>query len=124
MSGMEIVLTAVCGLLGGCNVLQLLFLRQTRRKYAAEADKAGISAKTDDFAVLRDTTVFHQEQLRQKEERFAEQTELVRNLNRERIEDSGRMLELTKKYGELELREQKFHCEVRGCANRKPPNGY
>ncbi len=76
-------------------------------------------AKADgsEFSVIRDTMIFLQEQLRDKEKRFAEQTELVRKLN---IEN----LELTRKIAMLEAERAMKLCERRNCPTREPQSGY
>ena len=55
--------------------------------------------------------------MKQKEERFAEQTQIVRNLN-------GEVIDLTKKNGGLELDLQKYRCIRAKCQQREPQNGY
>ncbi len=47
MTLLDTILTIAAGLFGGLNVLQLVFLRQTREKYAAEAASASTDAKKD-----------------------------------------------------------------------------
>ena len=78
----EVILTAasILGTLGGWEMIKYLINRKTNtRKAEAEADSS-------EFTVLRDTVVFLQEQLQKKEERFAEQTDLVRKLTSENLE--------------------------------------
>ena len=84
--------------------------KEYRRKVDAEADAA-------ELGVLKDTTEFLQVQLRDKEERFAQQTEIVRHQNAE-------ILELTKAKGQVELELQKYRCVVAKCPKREPQNGY
>ena len=66
---------------------------------------------------MKEQIEFMQEQMKQKEERFAEQTTLVRSLNNE-------LLEITKKLGSTELELQKFRCIRAKCLEREPQNGY
>ena len=72
---------------------------------------------TVEFTVLRQTVEFLQAQLQEKEQRFAQQTELVRNLNAE-------VLELTKAKGKIELELQTYRCIRKKCGEREPQNGY
>ena len=109
----EIVLTvaSVLGTLGGWEMIKYLLNRKTNtRKAEAEADSS-------EFTVLRDTVVFLQEQLQKKEERFAEQTDLVRKLTSEN-------LELTRENAMLKAERSLKLCERRNCMNREPQSGY
>ena len=109
----EIVLTvaSVLGTLGGWEMIKYLLNRKTNnRKAEAEADSS-------EFTVLRDTVVFLQEQLQKKEERFAEQTNLVRKLTNEN-------LELTRENSMLKTERGLKLCERRNCINREPQSGY
>lgn len=97
--------------LGGWEALRYLLNRKTNhRKEEAEADNV-------EFNVLRETTDFLQSQLKAKEERFAEQTDLVRKQNLE-------ILGLIKEKAKLEMDLQKYKCVIKGCAKRDPQNGY
>jgi flagellar motility protein MotE (MotC chaperone) len=97
--------------LGGWEAVKYLINRKTNgRKAEAEADSV-------EFSVLKDTTEFLQNQLKDKEQRFAEQTERVRSLNQE-------VLDLTKEKGQLELDLQRYKCVRKLCSNREPQNGY
>ena len=44
MTPLEIILTAVSSILGGCNIFQLVNLRSEKRKHSAEADQAQINS--------------------------------------------------------------------------------
>lgn len=97
--------------LGGWEFVKYLINRKSNKRISeAEADSA-------EFHVLKEHIEFLQEQNKQKEERFADQTQLVRNLNNE-------VLELTKKNGSLELDLQKYRCIRPKCQQREPQNGY
>lgn len=109
----EVILTAasILGTLGGWEMIKYLLNRKTNtRKAEAEADSS-------EFTVLRDTVVFLQEQLQKKEERFAEQTDLVRKLTAEN-------LELTRENAMLKAERSLKLCERRNCINREPQSGY
>ena len=110
MEMIEIIASMITAL-GGWEALRYLLNRTTNhRKEEAEADNV-------EFTVLRETTDFLQSQLKAKEERFAEQTDLVRKQNLE-------ILDLTKKKAELEMELQKYKCVIPGCAKRDPQNRY
>ena len=97
--------------LGGWEMIKYFINRKSNSRIAeAEAD-------TVEFTVLRQTVEFLQAQLQEKEQRFAQQTELVRNLNAE-------VLELTKAKGKIELELQTYRCIRKKCGEREPQNGY
>lgn len=97
--------------LGGFEFVKWLATRKSRMRIAdAQADR-------EDFQVLKDATVFLQEQLKEKEVRFADQTEIVRKQN-------SKINELTIQVGKLELENQRYRCVVEHCPKREPQNGY
>ncbi len=97
--------------LGGWESIKYIINRKTNKRVEeAKAD-------TSEFSVLRDTVVFLQEQLQKKEQRFAEQTDLVRKLNAEN-------LELTRDSAMLRAERELKLCERRNCARREPQSGY
>lgn len=105
------IVTTILGAIGGFEFVKWLFTRRYgKRKEEAEADGS-------EFAVLKETTIFLQEQLRLKEERFAEQTQMVRNL-------TAKELELTRRIATLEAERGLKRCEVRKCNDREPQSGY
>lgn len=103
--------SAAFAAVGGVEATKFIIGRKEyRRKVDAEADAA-------ELGVLKDTTEFLQAQLREKEERFAEQTKVVRDLN-------AQVLELTREKAQVELELQRFRCIRPRCAQREPQNGY
>ena len=86
-------------------------------KAKAEADKAEAEANSADFSVLRETVEFLQQQLKEKEERFANQTDRLR-----KVQDDYFTLLQEKAKTDLEL--QRFRCVRPKCAQREPQNGY
>ena len=111
--GMNVIetLVAILTSLGGWELVKYLINRKSNARISeAEADSA-------EFHVMKEQIEFMQEQMKQKEERFAEQTTLVRNLNNE-------LLEITKKLGSTELELQKYRCIRPKCLEREPQNGY
>lgn len=110
MQVIEIVVSVITAL-GGWEMIKYVMNRKTNhRKEEAEADNV-------EFNVLREAMDFLQTQLKEKEQRFAEQTDIVRKQNLE-------ILEITKQKAQLELDLQRFKCVVKGCSNRDPQNGY
>ena len=97
--------------LGGWETVKYFINRKSNSRIAeAKADGS-------EFTVLRDTVVFLQEQLQKKEERFAEQTDVVRRLTAEN-------LELTRENAMLKAERALKLCERRNCGNREPQSGY
>lgn len=111
------ILTAVGSLLGWEGVKWLMTRKSKTRIAVAEADTAEVKAEVDEFHHLRDMVEWLQQRLYEKEERFAEQTKLVRSLQRE-------LLESEKKVAMLETERSMKLCQVRGCQKREPQSGY
>lgn len=110
MQIVEIIVSVITAL-GGWEAVKYCLNRKTnRRKEEAEADNV-------EFSVLREAMDFLQTQLKEKEQRFAEQTEQVRKLNTE-------VLEVTKQKAQVELELQRYKCVVKNCSRREPQNGY
>ena len=105
----------ILGSLGGFEGAKWAWSAYVNRKTNARKEEA--EADSVEFDVLKKTTEFLQDQLREKEERFAKQTDSIRGLNDE-------VLALTKEKGKLELELQKYRCVVQKCPNREPQNGY
>ncbi len=109
----EILITAggLLTALGGWEAIKYLLNRKTNsRKAEADADQS-------EFSVLKQTIEFLQTQLKEKEERFAEQTALLRQTNRE-------LLEKERENGMLRAERALKLCEVRNCLKREPQSGY
>lgn len=105
------IVAAVITALGGWEAIRYFINRKTnQRKEEAEADSV-------EFGVLRDTVAFLQQQLREKEERFADQTDRLR-----KVQDDYFKLMQKNQQNELEL--QRYRCVRPKCMNREPQNGY
>lgn len=105
------VAAAVITSLGGFEFVKWL----VTRRYGKRVDEA--AADDSEFSVLRKQVEFLQEQLLKKEERFAEQTDVLRKT-------TARELELTRKVSMLETERGLKLCERRNCVNREPQSGY
>lgn len=85
-------------------------------------------ADSEEFNSLREVNLFLQEQCKGKEERFAEQTKIVRALNNEVIQlnkDKAAVeLEYAGYKAKMELELEKVRCTDKPCPWRKPPNAY
>lgn len=117
MEILTVIITTVGSLLGWEGVRWLITRKSNARIVSAEADTAEVKAEVDEFHHLRDMVEWLQQRLYEKEERFAEQTKLVRELQRE-------LLASEKKVAMLETERSMKLCQVRGCAKREPQSGY
>lgn len=107
---LQIALSAISAL-GGLELIRFLLFRRTN------ARKATAEAATSEFHILQETNQFLQQQLKEKEERFAEQTQIVRKLNQD-------IIDLLNRNGALECELATTRCRVRHCKNRQPQNGF
>ena len=104
-------IATIIGAIGGWEMIKYFLNRKTnKRKEEAEADSV-------EFGVLRDTVEFLQQQLHDKEERFAAQTDRLRKLQDD-------YFELMKEKQSIELDLQRFRCVRPKCVQREPQNGY
>lgn len=111
MKDILITVASVLGTLGGWEAVKYLLHRKANGRIAeAKADSS-------EFSVLRDTVIFLQEQLRDKEQRFAAQTDQVRSLTTENL-DLVRENTMLKTERCLKL------CERRNCLERIPQSGF
>lgn len=85
------------------------------RKQGKRVEEA--SADDSEFSVLRKQIEFLQEQLLKKEERFAAQTDALRDATRKE-------LELTREVTMLKTERSLKLCERKMCAERQPQSGY
>lgn len=105
------VIAALMGALGGIELLKWLFPRKSGvRKEQAEA-------KAAEFATLQDMIIFLQQQLKEKEERFADQTLKLRKTIDELFAAKAETSE-----AKIELAIKK--CEDKDCPFREPPTAY
>lgn len=112
------LVATISGTIGGWELIKyMLNIRTNKRKERAEADKAEAEADGAEFGVLKETIEFLQTQLKEKEERFANQTDRLRKLQDEHFQ-------LLKEKNEKELELQRFRCVRPKCADREPQNGY
>lgn len=106
----QLAISAITAM-GGAEILRYFIFRRSN------ARKASAEAATSEFRILQETNQFLQQQLKEKEERFAEQTSIVRQLNAD-------IIDLIKQKGTLECELATTRCLVRHCQSRQPQNGY
>lgn len=137
MIPMEIsTLIASCGgvltALGVKEIVMWLLKRKSNKRIAdAEADKAELKNDVDEFHLLRERlevadkhNLEKEKQLYDKEQRFHEQTLLVRDLNRQLLDAAKEKGELLARISALEAERAMKLCERKGCAQRQPQSGY
>ena len=121
----EIIATIIGTILGSQTVAELIRWVKNR-KTDARVEEA--HADAEEFNSLRETNIFLQEQLKGKEERFAEQTQLVRCLNTEVIDLTKQKADVELAFArykaEAELELERVRCEDKTCPWRIPPNAY
>lgn len=102
---------AVVGALGGIELIKWLSTRK------AQARKADIEADRGEFELLKDLAMFLQQQLQDKEVRFAEQTSRLREITAELLADE-------RERGNIKTELERFRCTDLPCPYRRPPNAY
>ena len=115
------VLTAL-----GIKELIMWFLnRKSNSRIAdANADKAELDNEKDEFHFLRERLEFKDKELMEKEQRFVEQTEIVRSLNKQLLDQTIENGKLQARISALEAERSMKLCERRGCKERQPQSGY
>ncbi len=120
----EVIIT-ILGLFGGLEGVKWLMNRTANAKQAeAEAEAAEIKAEADEFHLLRERLEFSDRQMLEKEQRFQEQTLLLRETNKQLIAKTTLIGELNARIAELEAERKMKLCERRGCAQRQPQSGF
>ena len=115
----------ILGALGGFEVVKWAFTRKSNTRVAeAEAEVAETKAEREEFYLLRERLELADQQLLAKEERFHEQTQLVRSLQQQLLDKTIENGQLQSRIAALEAERSMKLCERRGCAERKPQSGY
>ena len=122
------IITSVVSLLaalGGLEFLKWLWTRKSKARIAAaEADAAELKVEKDKFQLIRDRLQYADQQLMEKEKRFNEQTNLLRETNRQLLEQIKENGLLSAKIASLEAERAMKLCQVRMCQKREPQSGY
>ena len=115
------VLTA----LGGWEFAKWWLNRKSNERIAAaNAENIELKNEVDEFHFLRERLEFKEKEMMEKEKRFVEQTELVRTLNRQLLDQTIEYGKLQARISELEAERKMKLCEKRGCIDRQPQSGY
>lgn len=115
------VLTA----LGGWKLVEWLLNRNSNKRIAeANAESIELKNERDEFHFLRERLEYKDAAMMEKEKRFIEQTELVRSLNRQLLDQTIENGKLQARISALEAERAMKLCEKRGCLQREPQSGY
>lgn len=118
-------LLVIIGSLGGVEFFRWLLTRRANKRQAeATADHAEIQTEEAEFIYLRKRIEFSEQQLAEKERRFAEQTEVLRTAQRELLEMTVENGKLMAENASLKAERAMKLCERKGCAQRQPQSGY
>lgn len=119
------VVSTILASLGGFEFMKWLFTRRSNKRIAAaQANSKEIEVETDEFHLLRERLELSDRQLLEKEQRFYEQTLLVRKLNNQLLEKTNENGALSARISSLEAERAMKLCERRGCERREPQSGY
>ena len=125
MEGIVSQVAALLMALGGLEFLKWLWTRKSKaRMAAADADAAELKASADEYHLLKERIDNLNEQLVSKEKRFDEQTQLLRQTNKELLDEIKQNGLLSAKIAALEAERAMKLCQVRNCPKREPQSGY
>ena len=125
MSDVVTIILSILGSLGGWEAIKWLLTRRANRKIAAAtAGQAEIQTEEAEFIYLRKRIEFCEQQMAEKEKRFAEQTDVLRQAQRELLDMTIENGKLSARIASLEAERAMKLCERKGCAQRQPKSGY
>ena len=117
---------AVAGTFGGIELVKFLWDKVFNRKNNSRI--ADSEADVSEFRVLQEQIVFLQQQLKEKEERFADQTTHLRQVQREylNLEKDKSIMEVgyIKQVATLEIELANVRCDEHDCPFRQPPTAH
>lgn len=124
MTTIETIVT-ILSALGGFELIKWFYTRKSKKKVEeAEAEIARIKADADEYHLIRERLDLLNKDMIEKEKRFMEQTNHVRELNRQLIDKEVEIGNYKAEISALKAERQMKLCQVRGCANRQPQSGY
>ena len=122
------IITSVVSLLaalGGLEFLKWLWTRKSKaRMAAAEADAAELKAEKDEYYLLRERLEFMDKQMLAKEQRFDEQTAVLRDIQKQLNDEIKKNGLLAAEVAEFKAERAMKLCQVRNCPKREPQSGY
>lgn len=123
--GLFTVIATTITALGGFEFVKWIMTRKSRARIAkAEATSEEIQAKADEYHLLRERLEVADRQLLEKEQRFNEQTILVRSLNKQLVDKTTIIGNLQAEISALKAERALKLCERRGCKRREPQSPY
>lgn len=118
-------LITIFGSMIGWEGIKWLLTRKSNKAIAeASAAQAEVQTEEAEFVYLRKRIEFSEQQLADKERRFAEQTEVLRQAQRELLDMTIAKGTAEARVAALEAERSMKLCERRGCAQRQPQSGY
>jgi GTP1/Obg family GTP-binding protein len=124
MTTIETIVTIVSAL-GGFELIKWFYTRKSKAKVEeAEAEVARIKADADEYHLIRERLDLLNKDMIEKEKRFMEQTNHVRELNRQLIDKEVEIGNYKAEISALKAERQMKLCERRGCQQRQPQSGY
>lgn len=124
-SGIVTSVVSLIAALGGLEFLKWLWTRKSKaRMAAAEADVAELKAEKDEYYLLRERLEFMDKQMLGKEQRFDEQTAVLREVQKQLNEEVKNNGLLSAEIAALKAERAMKLCQVRNCSRREPQSGY
>jgi hypothetical protein len=127
MNWVELITTmgGFAGVMGGFEGFKWFFNRKHNKRIAqAKADQEEAKANIDEFHYLKERIEIAEAHNKQKEERFHEQTLLVRDLNKQLLDKAIENGTLNAEISALKAERALKLCERRGCKDRQPQSGF
>lgn len=127
MNWVELITTmgGFAGVMGGFEGVKWFVNRNQNKRIAqAKADQEEAKANIDEFHYLRERIEVAEAHNKQKEERFHEQTLLVRDLNKQLLDKAIENGTLNAEISALKAERALKLCERRGCKERQPQSGF
>lgn len=119
------VIVTILGSLGGFELVKWFFSRKTNKRVAeAEADIAEVKAESTEFDSLNKRVEVLAAQLLQQNEQYNEQTQYLREIQKQLLESTIENGKLKAEIATLKAERAMKLCERRGCAERQPQSGY
>lgn len=133
----EYILPIISLLFGG-GIASIITWRQTKRTANANAEQAEVQARTEEFHLLKEQIELNQqqnldltksnnnltEQLKEQQQRYVEQTELLRSVQAKLLKSEDDKVKLVQENGDLKVELAQKKCEDLPCPFRLPPNAY
>ena len=133
----EYILPIISLLFGG-GIASITTWRQTKRTANANAEQAEVQARTEEFHLLKEQIELNQqqnldltksnnnltEQLKEQQQRYVEQTELLRSVQAKLLKSEDDKVKLVQENGDLKVELAQKKCEDLPCPFRLPPNVY